>query len=132
MIRVLALIVLFLSGIFAVVASDPLDTALWNTERTAAADATPGKSGTRIVAFLKQQDGSFLEIDLSQVEGGNFGKLGWTRADCDHFETKPVEWLPRQDDLLQVKIQTQAWRAGQRYTVSESVALRRDGTVLWR
>lgn len=92
----------------------------------------PGVSGTQVTAYVRQSDGRFLEVDLSAVEGGNFGKLGRRRAEYDRFETKPVEWLPRQDGLLQVKIQTQAWRDGQRYTVWEPVLFRADGTVFWR
>ena len=113
-------------------ASEPPDAALWNADRTAAVTAIPGESGTRVTAFLRQRDGTFLEVDLSTVESGNFGKLGRHLSDYDHFETKPIEWLPRQDDLLQVKIQTQAWRAGQRYTVSEPLVFSREGTVLGR
>ena len=132
MVRIPISVVLLFGYVLAAAASQPPDTALWNADRTAAVTAIPGESGTLVTAFLKQQDGTFLEIDVSGVEGGNFGKLGRPQAEYDRFETKPIEWLPRQDDLLQVKIQTQAWRAGQRYTVSEPLVLRRDGTVLWR
>jgi hypothetical protein len=85
-----------------------------------------------LTAYLRQQDGAFLEIDLSAVEGGNFGKLGLRPVEYDRFETSPIEWLPRQDGLFQVNIQTRAWRAGQRYTVSEPLVIHPDGTVIWR
>ncbi len=132
MARISISVALLFGYVLSAAASQPPDTALWNADRTAAVTAIPGESETRVTAFLRQQDGTFLEVDLSGVEGSNFGKLGRRPAEYDRFETKPIEWLPRQDDLLQVKIQTQAWRAGQRYTVSEPLVFRRDGTVLWR
>ena len=48
------------------------------------------------------------------------------------FETTPVAWLHRDDGLLGVSMRTRAWRSGQRYTVSEPLLIRPDGTVLWR
>lgn len=130
--RVLALVALLVGYIFAASAKPPPDSALWNADRTAAVAAIPGTSGTRVTAYLRQQDQTFLEIDLSAVEGGNFGKLGRHPTEYDRFETKPIKWLPRQDALLQVSIQTQAWRAGQRYTVSEPLIFRPNGTIIWR
>jgi hypothetical protein len=132
MLKVLAEAVLLFGLAFATTSNPPPDGALWNAERTAAVAAVPDASGTRVTAYLQQPDGTFLEIDLSAVERRNLGKLGRLGAEYDHVETRPIEWLPRQDGLLQVKIQTQAWRAGQRYTVSEPLVLRPDGTVIWR
>jgi hypothetical protein len=130
--RVLASVALLVGYAFAASANPPPDSALWNADKTAAVAATSEASGTRVTAYLRQQDGTFLEIDLSAAENGNFGKLGQRPTEYDRFETKPTKWLPRQDDLFQVSIQTQAWRAGQRYTVSEPLIFRPDGTVIWR
>ena len=132
MVKALATVTLLFGFCISTWANPPPDSALWNAERSAAASAAPGSSGTRVTAYLQQQDGTFLEIDLSAVEIGNFGKLGRRSTEYDHFETKPIEWLPRQDGLFQVTIQTQAWRAGQRYTVSEPLVFGPDGTVIWR
>lgn len=132
MVKITVLISLLAGFVPTAAAGQPPDSALWNADRTAAVTATPDESGTRVTAFLKQPDDSFLEIDLSGAESGNFSKLGRRQAEYDRFETKPIAWLPRQDGLLQVRIQTQAWRAGRRYTVSEPLIIRRDGTVLWR
>ena len=129
---VLALVALLVGYTLAASASPPSDSALWNADRTAAVVAISEASGTRVTAYLRQQDGTFLEIDLSAVEGGNFGKLGRRKTEYDRFETRPIKWIPRQDTLFQVSIQTQAWRAGQRYTVSEPLIFRPDGTVIWR
>ena len=130
--RVLALVALLAGYTFAASANPPPDTALWNADRTAAVAVVSEASGTRVTAYLRQQDGTFLEIDLSAAESGNFGKLGRRPTEYDRFETKPINWLPRQDALLQVSIQTQAWRAGNRYTVSEPLIFHPDGTVIWR
>ena len=132
MIRVIASATVLFGYALAASADPPPDSALWNSDKSAAVAATPGASGTRLVAYLLQQDGTFLEVDLSALEGGNFGKLGQRPTEYDRFETKPIAWLPRQDGLLQVTIQTQAWCAGQRYTVSEPLIIRPDGSVIWR
>jgi hypothetical protein len=132
MVRVLASATILFGYAFSAAADPPPDSALWNSDKSAAVAATPGTSGTRVTAYLQQQDGTFLEVDLSAVESGNFGKLGQRPTEYDRFETKPTAWLPRQDDLLQVTIQTQAWRANQRYTVSEPVIIRPNGSVIWR
>ena len=132
MVKVLATGAFLVGLAFSALASQPPDSALWNSDQSAAVSAIPDASGTRITAYLKQQDGTFLTIDLSAVEKGNFGKLGQPPAKYQRFETKPTEWHPRQDGLLQVTIQTQAWLSGQRYTVSEPLILRPDGTVIGR
>lgn len=110
----------------------PPDGALWNSDQSAAVIAIPGATGTRVIAYLRRQDGTFLEVDVSAAEGGNLGKLGQRPMEYDRFETKPIAWLPRQDGRLQVIIQTRAWRAGHRVTVSEPLLIRTDGSAIWR
>ena len=130
MVKIVASVALF-SGLSAA-AQEPPDNAFCNHEKTACVTAVPSPGGTRLTAFLRQPDGSFLEVDVSAVEGQNFGKLGRRRAEYNRFETRPTEWVARQDELLQVNVRTQAWRAGQRYTVWEPLVFRRDGKVSWR
>ena len=132
MIKALAAATLFFGYAFPAFATPPPAGALWNSDKSAAVASTSEASGTRVTAYLQQQDGTFLTVDLSAVESGNFGKLGRRLADYDRFETRPIAWLPRQDGLFQVEIQTQAWLAGQRYTVSEPLIIRPDGSVIWR
>ena len=126
--QLIALLILTFAGMLDAGELPPSD-ALWSTDRSAAIAATPGQSATHVTAYLRQQDGSFLLVDLSNVESGNFGKLGRPRSDYDRVETVPVEWIARQDGLLQVKSRTQAWRLGQRHTVWDALVIRPDGTV---
>lgn len=130
--KILASVAFLIGWASPALADPPSEDALWTADKRAAVSAMPGVSGTQVTAYVRQADGRFLEVDLSAVEGGNFGKLGRRRAEYDRFETKPVEWIPRQDGLFQVKVQTQAWLDGQRYTVWEPVLFRADGTVFWR
>lgn len=109
-----------------------LDAGLWNSNRTAVAVSTAKPEASVVFVFLRQTDGTYLPADASGVEDGNFGKLGRPRTDYDRFETTPVEWLHRNDGLFQVRMRTRAWRGGQRYTVSEPLIIRPDGTVLHR
>lgn len=131
MTRTVALIVLLASA--SAHAAPPPGTALWNADRSAAVATSRDGKRTRIIAHVKQADGSFLEIDLSQVEGRNLGRFGLRRAaDYDRIETTAVEWLPRDDGLLQVNFRTRAWHSGQRLTAWEPLLFRPDGVVLWR
>ncbi|WDS34981.1 hypothetical protein [Pseudoxanthomonas sp.] len=130
--RIITLVLLGFGYSCAAMAGEPPANAFWNTQKTAAITAVPASSGTRLTAYLKQRDGHFLEVDVSAVEGGNFGKSGTDRRDADRFETLPIAWLPRDDGLFQVEIRTRAWKAGKRFTVTEPLLLRPDGVVLWR
>lgn len=108
-----------------------LQTGLWNTNRTAVAVSFVKPKASVIVVFLRQPNGAYLATDASGVEDGNFGKLGiGGRAGYERFETVPVQWLRRDDQLFQVVMRTRAWKNGKRYTVSEPLIIKPDGTVL--
>lgn len=110
-----------------------LQTGLWNPNRTAVAVSFPQPRASVVFVFLRQTNGTYLAVDASGVEGGNFGKLGISgRSGYERFETQPVEWLRREDEWFQVVMRTRAWKAGQRFTVSEALVIKPDGTVLWR
>ena len=112
--------------------SNVLKAGLWNTNRTAIAVSLPRPKGSVVFVFLRQTQGTYLAVNASGVEDGNFGKLGRDRANYERFETTPVEWRHRNDGLFQVVMRTRAWRAGRRFTVSEPLIIKPDGTVLWR
>ena len=120
----------------AAVAPDELLTAakagLWNRDKSAVAVAVKRPAGTLALVFVRRRSGEFLAVDVSAVENGNLRKLGLDRRHLQHFDTAPVTWLPRDDDLLQVEFRTRVWSSGQRYTASEPIIIRRDGTPLWR
>ena len=72
-----------------------LGTGLWNTNRTAIAIAIPKPKASVLFVFLRQPGGKYLAVDVSGMEGCNFGYLGTRREGYDRFETTPVEWLRR-------------------------------------
>lgn len=109
-----------------------LKSGLWNPDKTAIAIALNGPKSSLIYVFLRQADGDYIAVDVSRVESANFGKLGTGRTLYEKFETVPTECLHRDDGLFQVVMRTRAWSAGQRYTVSEPLVIRADGTPLWR
>lgn len=109
-----------------------MKAALWNTNRTAVAVSMSRPAAAMIFVFIRQRDGSFLTVDISAVESGNFGKLGRGRKEYTRFETVPIEWLPRERGYLQVVVRTTAWAGRQRYTVSEPLVIQPDGTPVWR
>jgi hypothetical protein len=109
-----------------------LSAGLWNSNRTAVAVSIARPQASVVFVFLRQTNDTYLAVDASGVEGGNFGKLGRRRSDYERFETTPVEWVYGQDGRFMVWMRTRAWRGGQRYTVSEPLHISTNGTVLWR
>jgi hypothetical protein len=109
-----------------------LESGLWNSNRTAVAISIAQPKASVVLVFVRQEQGTFLPVDVSRVEAGLFGMLGRPRADYDRFETTPVEWVIRTDGRFLVRMRTRAWRGGQRYTVSDLLLIGADGTVFWR
>ncbi len=108
-------------------------SGLWNSNRTAVAVSFPRPKASVILVFLRQTNDTYLSADASRVEDGNFGKLGWFgRTGYGRFETTPIRWTHRPDGWFQVVMRTRAWKSGQRYTVSEPLLIKPDGTVLYR
>ncbi len=106
--------------------------AFFNHDRTVAVSTQKKRKGTQVFVFLKS-DEQFIKLDISAVEGMNLGKLGRHSLDYyDRVESKPTEWIVRDDDKFQINIQTRAWKNGRRMTVLEWVLMDRDAKVLWR
>jgi hypothetical protein len=99
-------------------------------------DLAIGVKGVRqsfVVVFLRQASGSYLAVDVSQVEQKNIGVIGSGRSYRDVY-TVPTGWLPpRPDDAVQIWMQTWAWdMTGQRYSTKEPLLITRDGRPGWR
>jgi hypothetical protein len=109
-----------------------LRAGIWNRDKTALAIHLPSPRGTALLVFILQATGGWLTVDVSRVERANLGKLGVPGTAFDSVETAPLRWLDRSDGLLQVEVRTRARKSGQRFTVSEPLLIRPDGTVLWR
>ena len=110
-----------------------LSEALWSSTREAVALAFQDKSQTFAVVFVRMPDGRFSAADINAVEVGNFGKLGTKPDHFRRFETKPVKWLKRSDNLFQVLMETKAWDAsGKALAASEPLVIKSDGTPLFR
>ena len=107
-----------------------LSSGLTHPDGAAVAIAIPRAEASLVL--VRRPDGTHLAADASQVETANFGVWGRKRHEYDRYETIPIKWLSRDDELLQVSIRTRAWRNGQRYTVVEPLRIRPDGTVLFR
>jgi hypothetical protein len=111
-----------------------LDAGVWNSNRTAVAISIPATSKSSILfVFLKSNSGQYKAVDVSGVEAANLGVIGISRnTDYARVATTPVAWLHRDDGRFQVVMRTRAWKAGQRYSVSENLLLAPDGTPLYR
>lgn len=109
-----------------------LSSGLTHPDGAAVAIAIPRAEASLILVLIRRPDGTHLVADASQVETANFGVWGRKRHEYDGYETIPIRWLSRDDELLQVSIRTRAWRNVQRYTVVEPLRIRPNGTVLFR
>lgn len=124
-------LVVWASATFPARAEPPPASALWSVDKRAAAAVMRTAAGTGVFVFLRRGDGSFQKIDVSAVESKNLGKLGLAQR-YEWVETRAVDWLPSQGELLRLKVRTQAWRQGRRYVAEELLMVRTDGRVLWR
>jgi hypothetical protein len=112
---------------------DGIQEGLWNSDRTAIAVSFSRPKASLIYVFIRQTEGAYIAAGVSAVEAGNFFKLGINgRSGYDRFETRPAQLLHRDNGLFQAEFRTRAWKGGQRYTVSEMLLIKPDGTVLWR
>jgi hypothetical protein len=72
-------------------------------------------------------------LKLRQQKAAGTGAPAASTGSPEHLEREePVEWLRRDDGLFQLVMRTRAWKAGQRFSVSEALVIKPDGTVLWR
>jgi hypothetical protein len=109
-----------------------LNTVLWHQNGNDVAVGFKGDQGSFVVVFLKQPDGRYVAVDVSRVEAVNIGAIGPDRTYRD-VHTVPMLWLPREDDSVQLSLQTRAWAlSGQRYVMAEPLIITRDGRPLWR
>jgi hypothetical protein len=104
---------------------------VWSPNKTALAINISQAKGTLLFVFLRQTHGAFLPVDVSGMEGANVGYLGPDRR-YDRVETTPLKWLNRDDGLFEIQMRTRAWSSGKRYTAIGTLAVRPDGTCLWR
>jgi len=92
-----------------------------------------GDKGSFVVVFLRNSSGTYLAVDISQVEQRNGGVIGPSRR-YREIQTVPTEWLPdRGNGAVQLFLQTRAWDMnGRRYSAKEPLIITRDGTPGWR
>lgn len=92
---------------------------IWNSDGTASASCIENKFPTCQIRINERI------IDVTPVIYSNIGKLGlWKIIDYDKVVTEPIEWLESTSSIQLVNFRTQAWRDGQRYTVTETVLIK--------
>jgi len=108
--------------------------ALWDSSGSAVVIALPVSGSTLIIAFTKDGTDKWHATDISKVENGNLGKLGKRRETLSNIYSKPIKWMPRQDGLFQVLIETQALDKirGQTMSAKEALLIGKTGIPFWR
>jgi hypothetical protein len=102
------------------------ESELWNEERSASASCDKDDMPICKITI------SGVSVDVSQVTYSNLGKLGiYKLSEYERVVTFPTEWLQSNHEIHMVEFKTQAWRNGQRYTVSEPVLIK-NGRYLVR
>lgn len=109
-----------------------VNKGFWNDDKSAVVISVFRKKTSINYVFIIKEGGTISPVDISKVEGGNLGKIGWARNKYEKVETEPVNWIKIKDRLLQINMRTRAWKDGQRYTVYEKLILDRKGKVYWR
>ena len=108
-------------------------SGMWNDDRTAVAVSIPQENCTGVYVLLMRPNAEHTTADISRIEDGLFAKLGTAaRSAYQKYETVPIEWTTLEDGNLLLMVRLQAWRDGQRFTVSGPVIIRPDGSVLWQ
>lgn len=77
-------------------------------------------------------NGKSFKYDITPVEGGNIGKITNLFAEVESVKTTPIKWLNIDDNRVQVVMQTQIYRKGQRYTSHEDLIVDYDSGPFWR
>jgi hypothetical protein len=113
--------------------AEGLEKPVWHPNGDDVALGFKGDKQSFVVVFLVQPGGTYVTVDVSQVEAVNVGRIGPDRS-YRNLETVPTGWLRReQADSVQVWLQTTAWDlTGQRYRTREPLIIMRDGRPLWR
>ena len=106
-------------------------SGIWSSERNAYAIVFKKPNGSLCLVLLKQGDG-YKVIDVSSVETGNFGKLGYNRAYYDNYETVPTKWYKSKNDNYQIEFTSHAWKNGNRFTIREPLIIKNNGTPIYR
>ena len=95
------------------------DLVLWNDEKSASASCS--KDDIPICQIIIAAE----RVDVSQVTFVNLGKLGIVKLkEYERIVTYPVEWLKSNKEIQLVMFKTQAWRSGQRHTITEPVLVK--------
>jgi hypothetical protein len=126
--------------------AEGLEKAVWHPNRDDVAVGFEGKEQvipdvrvardaapiSFVVVFLLQPEGTYIAVDVSQVEKVNIGRIGPFRS-YRNAVSAPTRWVQRESDDVQLWLQTSAWDlTGQRYRSSEPLIITRDGRPLWR
>jgi hypothetical protein len=110
-----------------------LKFGLWNSNKTAIAVCIKRPKASLNFVLIRGHNGNYLPVDISGVELPNLGKIGIAGPSAyRRIETRPIKWLHRDDGMFQIVMQTRAWRGRKRFTVSEPLVIRADGTPIWR
>jgi len=109
-----------------------LKTIVWHPGGRDFACAFARAKGSFVAVFLAQADGTYRAVDVSRVESVNIGGIGPNRQ-YREMRSRPIEWIARQDDSVQVRLRTDAWdTSGRHYQMNEPLIITRAGEPLWR
>jgi hypothetical protein len=117
-----------------------ISSALWHPNRWDVAISANGDTGSFVVVFLEQPNGTYAAVDVSRVERTTIGGIGPNRT-YRVRRTRAVEWLADRQlegpyagrPAVQIRFRTEVWdEAGTRYAGGDVLIITRDGTPLWR
>lgn len=80
-----------------------------------------------LYAFVKNKSDKYIASNLSFIEKRNINRIGGNRT-YEKTETKVIRWESCDNDYLAV-IETKAWSGGQRYRITDTILIDKDGKV---
>ena len=86
-----------------------------------------------IVVEVQLPDQTTKKLDVTKIENGLFGKLGRAgKSSYENHSLSLLRWSEGAKDIDILFVQLQAWKDGQRYTVSGPIAITDDGKIIWQ
>jgi hypothetical protein len=97
------------------------------------AKLTDVDDSVEITVEVQLPDQSTKTLDVTKVEAGLFGKLGIAgKSSYERHTLSLLRWSEDTEDADILYVQLQAWKDGQRYTVSGPIAITDGGEIIWQ
>jgi hypothetical protein len=129
----LKLWLLFFGALFACTTASFADEVICTGDSSKCAKLTDADGSIELIVEVLLPDQTIKTLDVTRVESGLFGKLGVEgKSGYERYTVSLVRWAEGAQDNDILFVQLQAWKEGQRYTVSGPIAITDNGEIIWQ